>query len=325
MTDLESRPASIDFISLGEAVVDLISTGIVSNLEEANSFQRFPGGEVANLAMNMARLGHRAALAVCVGEDGFGQFLLKKFREAGVIMDLIQTTSNAPTTLVPVTRHTKSPDFIIYRGADKYLRLTPQLEHAIQRSGIVHTSAFSLSHDPARNTITTCLQLAHDENILISFDPNYHPKLWPDRPNFISYLQEIYPLVTVTKPSLDDSARIFGPGFTPEEYIERFLAFGVPIVALTMGRDGVYLGTSDGERYRLQAQPLSVVDVTGAGDAFWAGLLAGLSQGLPPLESARLGQSVAEYKINTIGPVESFPPLEDLQKSAQNVKFSSLN
>ena len=320
-----SHADAVDFLSLGEAVVDLISTGIVSSLESANSFQRFPGGEVANLAVNLSHLGFKSALAACVGDDGFGQYLKNQYQEAGVVMDLIQTTSNAPTTLIPVTRQTKTPDFIIYRGADKYLRGTPQLENAVRKCTAIHTSASSLSHDPSRNTIIECLQLGQEEGKCISLDPNYHPRIWPDRPNFISFLKDIYPMITVTKPSLDDSARIFGPGLTPREYMERFLNWGAHIVTLTMGREGVLLGTSEGERYRIQAHPLSVVDVTGAGDAFWSGLLAGLSMDLPPLEAARLGQVIAEYKINTVGPVEFFPELADFLEQAQHIEFSPLN
>ena len=60
---------------LGEAVVDLISTGIVNTLEDASSFQKFAGGEVSNLAMNLSRLGFPAALGACVGQDSFGIFL----------------------------------------------------------------------------------------------------------------------------------------------------------------------------------------------------------------------------------------------------------
>jgi len=311
------------FLMLGEAVVDLISSGIVSSLEDAHSFQRFPGGEVTNLAMNIARLGHDTALGAALGADGFGRYLQKQLDQAGVRLDLIQVTKNAPTTLIPVARQTETPDFIIYRGADKYLRSTGELERALDRCQVVHTSAGSLSHNPCRTTILSLLEQARQDDKLVSLDPNYHPRIWPDRADFVPFLKEVFQLVTVTKPSLDDSQRLFGRGLNPQEYLEAFLDLGPEIVTLTMGRQGVLVGTSQGQRWRLRANPISVVDVTGAGDAFWSGLLTGLLEGREPLEAARLGQAIAEHKIGTLGPVLDFPDLEMFWNQARKIETLS--
>jgi fructokinase len=312
----------IDFLAVGEAVVDLISTGIVSSLRDANSFQRFLGGEVTNLAMNMARLGHRSALGVCVGQDGFGEFLTARLGEAGVIQDYVQSSPDRPTTMIAVARQTQTPDFIVYRGADTQLTPAEALVKAAQHSRAIHTSAFSLSRNPARETILTLLEKAHEQGALISLDPNYHPRIYPDRQDFTSFLKEIYPFVQVTKPSLDDGVRLFGSGYTPWEYVEFFLDLGAGFVVLTMGGEGVLLATAEEERYRLQPNPISVVDVTGAGDAFWSGLLSGLLSGSSPLEAARLGQIVAEFKIGMVGPVVAFPNLESLKEKASMIQVS---
>jgi len=304
------------FLMIGETVVDLISSGIVSSLADANTFQRFPGGEVSNLSMNLARMGYPTALAGCVGEDGFGDFLKTKLKAAGVNLDLLQTTRQAPTTLVPVARQTETPDFIIYRGADKYLRLNEELRSAVDGCRVFHTSAGSLAHNPGRTTILELLKMAAEKDKLLSLDPNYHPRIWPDRTDFVPFLKDILSLITVAKPSLDDSVRIFGTGYEAEDYLEAFLDLGVQIVALTMGRKGVLLGTRDGLRVHLEAHPISVVDVTGAGDAFWSGLLTGLLEGMGPERAARLGQAIAEYKIGVLGPIQEFPERDYFLKQA---------
>lgn len=304
MTELSEQPR---FLMLGEAVVDLISSGIVTSLADANTFQRFPGGEVTNLSMNLARMGYPTSLGAAVGEDGFGEYLRVTLEQAGVDLSLLQITRNAPTTLIPVARQTETPDFIIYRGADKYLRINEELRTAVSRCQAVHTSAGSLAHNPSRATILELLELAGGEGKLISIDPNYHPRIWPDRPDFIPFLKDLLAGVTVTKPSLDDSQRIFGPGLEPEGYLEAFLELGPEIVALTMGRNGVLVGTRGGTRAHLEAHPISVVDVTGAGDAFWTGMLTGLLDDMDPVEAARLGQAIAEYKIGVLGPIQKFP------------------
>ena len=310
------------FLLLGEAVVDLISTEIVNTLEDASSFQKFAGGEVSNLAMNLSRLGFPAALGACVGQDSFGIFLRKEFAEAGVNLTNLQSTSEAPTTIIPIARQTETPDFAVYRGADRCLTLTDPLISAVADSRAVHTSAFALSRDPCRSTIYHLLKAAHKANLLISLDPNYHPGIEPDLPDYLPFLKEIFQLITVTKPSLDDCIRIFGPDLKPVQYLELFLNLGPAIVALTMGRQGALLGTSAGDRVHIQANSIPVKDVTGAGDAFWSGLLTGLLQGMHPIEAAQLGQVIAEYKIGIIGPVKGFLPLEDFKKQAKEIRFT---
>ena len=317
--------SNIKFLLLGEIVVDLISTGIVSTLEDASSFQKFAGGEVSNLAMNLSRLGFPAALGACVGEDNFGIFLRKELAEAGVNLTYLQSTSEAPTTIIPVTRQTETPDFAVYRGADKYLSLTDSLISAVADSRAVHTSAFALSQDPCKSTIYHLLKDAHKADLLISLDPNYHPGIWPDPPDYLPFLKEIFQLITVTKPSLDDCTRIFGPGLKPVEYLEMFLNLGPAVVVLTMGSQGALLGTSEGDRVHIHPSPIPVKDVTGAGDAFWSGLLIGLLQGMPATEAAQLGQAVAEYKIGIVGPVKEFLPLEDFKKQATLIQISSIS
>jgi len=304
--------------------VDLISTGIVTTLEDASGFQKFAGGEVSNLAMNLSRLGFPAALGACVGEDSFGIFLRKELTEAGVNLAYLQSTSEEPTTIIPVTRQTETPDFAVYRGADRCLSITDSLISAVADSSAVHTSAFALSQDPCRSTIYHLLKVAHKAGLLISLDPNYHPGIWPDLPDYLPFLKEIFQLVTVTKPSLDDCIRIFGPDLKPVEYLELLLNLGPAVVVLTMGSQGVLLGTSAGDRVQIHANSIPVKDVTGAGDAFWAGLLTGLMQGLPAIEAAKLGQSIAEYKIGILGPIRDHLPIQMYLNNAEYISISKI-
>jgi fructokinase len=153
-------------------------------------------------------------------------------------------------------------------------------------------------------------------------DPNYHPGIFSDLPEYLLFLKEIFQLISVTKPSLDDCIRIFGSGLKPVEYLELFLNLGPAVVVLTMGSQGALLGTSAGERVHIHANSIPVRDVTGAGDAFWSGLLIGLLQGMSALEAAQLGQAIAEYKIGILGPVKEFLPLEEFKKQAQKMKLT---
>lgn len=297
-------------LMLGEILVDLISTDVVDSLGEAECFERFAGGEVSNLATNLSRLGYKTTLGACLGNDGFGKFLLDHLSQAGVIIKNVQVSNHSPTTLIPVARQSGTPDFHVYRGADQHLSLTDDLLTAAKECKFIHTSAFALSRNPCRSTILAILEANQNMGKIISLDPNYHPGIWPDLPDFISSLKEFYKYITVTKPSLDDSIRIFGSGLKPIQYLEKFLKLGPEIVVLTMGAEGSLLGTAQGDRIHIHSNPAPVVDITGAGDAFWSGLLAGLYEGYPILTSARLGQVIAEYKIGFLGPIQDHLSLQ---------------
>jgi fructokinase len=66
------------------------------------------------------------------------------------------------------------------------------------------------------------------------------------------------------------------------------------------------------------------MDVTGAGDAYWSGMLSGLLEGLSPIESAQRGQTIAEYKIGILGPIKQFLPLDEINKLSLSVQIEPI-
>jgi fructokinase len=175
-------------------------------------------------------------------------------------------------------------------------------EAAIKRSRVVHASTFALSRQPCRDAVIRAFQLAQEADKLISLDPNYSPRVWPDQREALAVLEPLFGLVTLTKPSLDDARRLFGEGQSPESYIDRFHQLGPELVVLTMGKDGVIVSV-DGKKIAIPARPVKVVDATGAGDSFWAGYLVSLLDHGDPLFSAHVAQAVVARKLEQVGPL----------------------
>ncbi len=319
---MDERHTGLDFIGIGEALIDFISTAMAASLASAKKFHAFVGGQPTNLAINLALMGKNAALAACVGCDGFGDLVIQFLERNRVTTQYIQRTDEAPTSISVIARNSITPDFIINRGADANLRMTPELEEKITDSRIVHSSAFALARDPLRSTVLQGFKIAKLNGCLVTFDPNYHPKTWPDNEQMIQHLQDVYQFVDVTKPSLDDCERIFDQLLSPEAYADRFLDWGASVVLITKGSEGVYLATARDERYEIYPKDVDVADVTGAGDAFWAGYLAAMMDGSAPLEAARFGQVVAETKVGVMGPLSSMPKLSELKERAGLVKVA---
>lgn len=312
-----------DFISVGEALLDFISDDLGGSLAAARVFQRHAGGQASNLAVTMSRLGQKAAAAVAVGDDGLGEHFIHSLVDAGVDTQFIQVSQTLPTTVVIVSRQTITPEFIIYRGADSAIYPQEALLEAVKRTRILHTSAFALARNPARDTILQCMQLAKEHGALVTLDPNYHPRIWPDTENFKAVLQDAFALVDVTKPSIEDCERFIGPGLTPVAYAEAFSELGPSTVLVSMGNQGVVLASKDGTRYHLYPQAVDVVDVTGAGDAFWSGFLTARLNGKSDLESACFGQAVAEEKIKFVGPIRSMPAVNLLNQHAARIRSAA--
>ncbi len=289
-------------LSIGEALIDLISDREQGTLGEASSFHMYPGGQATNVALNVVRLGASAVLVARVGDDALGSYLRRYLEMAGVEVTYLHTTAKTPTTLVVVTRNSTTPDFAVYRGADAQMIPGDMPLSLLSRASLVHTSAFALSREPSCSTVLEFVKEAHKAGCLISFDPNYHPRLWEVPANPASIFARMCPYVSLMKPSLDDCTRLFGAGQTPEAYAERFLAWGVQQVVLTMGAAGVLLANAGGITY-YAAQQVEVVDVTGAGDSFWAGLLVATLDGYSMPEAIRVAQAVAAIKVQQVGPL----------------------
>ncbi len=292
----------LDVLSIGETLIDLISDAEQASLADSRRFIMYPGGAVTNVALNVARLGGSSALVASVGDDALGIFLRDHLASTGVETTYLCIAQRLPTTLAIVARHHTTPDFTIYRGADAHIVPEHVPLDILPTTALVHTSAFALSREPSCSTVLSFIAKAHAAGCLVSFDPNYHPRLWEMSADPLEMLTSICPYVFLMKPSLDDCIRLFGGGQTPEEYAARFLALGVQQVVLTMGRGGVLLANATEMSYHVTKQ-VDVVDVTGAGDSFWAGLLLAILDGYATSEALRVGQAVAEIKLQQVGPL----------------------
>ena len=292
----------LDVLTIGEALVDLISEEPVDSLREAEVFRKYQGGSPANIAANVARLGGRAAVMAKTGIGAFGSFLKAELRKSGVSTDYLVMDHRVHTSVIFVSQTGGTPDFEAFRDADFKFAPEEVDAHAIQRARVVHASTFALSRRPCRDAVRRAFEIAHEHGCIISLDPNYSPVIWPDTNKARIILRELMGYVDVVKPSLDDARRLWGEARPPEEYIHRFHELGPEIVVLTMGKEGVLL-SEGGQMDHITVQPVDVVDATGAGDAFWAGFLTARLDGRTNRESVLFGMEVAAMKIRIVGPL----------------------
>ncbi len=251
--------------------------------------------------MNISKLGGKSAIYSKVGIGAFGQFLKSELEVQGVDTTFLILDPGVHTTLIFVSHTSGTPDFEAYRNGDYKLSPTEIREEAILKSRIVHASTFALSRNPCRSAVEKALDLACNNNKIVSLDPNYSSSIWPDIDEAKKVIKAMYRFTSVTKPSVDDAQRLFGPGYKPEEYIQMFHEMGPRLVVLTMGKDGFYISLDGNILANIPARPVKVVDATGAGDSFWSGFLMALLDGLPLYQCGLFSREIVELKLTRIG------------------------
>jgi sugar/nucleoside kinase (ribokinase family) len=107
-------------------------------------------------------------------------------------------------------------------------------------------------------------------------------------------------LCDLVSPDLGEARAITGQQ-SADAAVETLLAWGAPIVALRLGAQGSRVATADGASYLIPAVPATVVDTTGAGDAYCGGFLVALANGEDIAEAGAWAAVSASFAIEQFG------------------------
>jgi len=298
----------LDLLAVGETMVDFISHEMVHSLRTASQFSRYLGGQPANVAVYVAKLGGRSAVITQLGSDYFGEYVEDQLQHHGVGTEDVSRTDEAATTNAFITRTMSVPDFQVNRGADALLTMRQVDEETISRARIIHTSAFALSRDPQRLAVRRAMRLGSRLGKIVTLDPNYDPRVWPDKVEAWEVLAEVMPYVTIIKPSLEDARRLFDFNLDEKTLEETALAefhdLGADVVVLTRSGGSVTI-SDNGSVERVGPLPkVRIENVTGARDAFWSALLMARLDDKGWSEAVRFAHEVASLKLRVEGHVE---------------------
>ncbi len=268
-----------DVVVFGEALVDLFPEQPGPPLEEVDRFVRHLGGAPCNLAVNLGRQGVRAALYTLVGNDAFGRFVLQKLASEGVVVDSVGVHKTARTgvTFVAVSA-SGGRSFLFYRHPSADMMISPAELDAVRlsRGRLFHFGSSTLSREPARAATQKALELATKQRAskLVSFDVNLRPHLWPEFREAPPLLRQMFARCDVVKLTREELLPLLGTE-SLEAAAAQVRKLGPTVVVITLGDSGSYLDCPAGQTY-FAAEKVDIVDKTGAGDAYTAGLLSGI-------------------------------------------------
>lgn len=291
-------------ISIGEALIDFIPNRKGCDLKDVTGFERVCGGAPANLACAAAKLGGSSALISCVGNDGFGSYIIETLENAGVDTSMIVRTDKANTTLAFVSlKQDGNREFSFYRnpGADMLLDENHLDTGRIKECGILHFCSVALVESPSKYAHKKAIALAKENGAVISFDPNIRLPLWSSASDCRAAVREFLPLADIVK--ISDEELEFVTGIKDEnEALKSLLDGGASMVLYSLGAKGARLITRKADVF-CPAPPVTAVDTTGAGDACIGSLLFSLAKDdiTPSQLSEITEEKLREYLTFSVG------------------------
>lgn len=293
---------SIDIICIGEVLIDFIGHEVNTSINRTKDYHRFLGGSPTNVAVNAARLGLNSVLVATCGQDGLGDYIVRKLKGNKINVNHINKLESVPTSVIFVSKSTETPDFIPYREADCQILEIQLPDETIADAKIYHTTCFALSKNPARNTILNRAKKAAELGLKLSIDINFSERIWPNREEAKQVIADYLSNDPLVKLSEDDCYRLFAEVKSEDYIFEYFHNLGASTICLTKGKKGVVLSDKKEGLFFQDALPINEVkDATGAGDAFWTGFLYAQLQNRSLNESISIAQKLASIKLQNVG------------------------
>ncbi len=265
-------------LCLGEILVDWVCTTPGAELDRAQIFTKAPGGAPANVAVGLARLGVSTGFIGRISTDAFGQWLLSVLEQdnvgtEGVIVDPHSQTRMA-YVVTTITGDRKLADFSKIAVADAQLEPLDLKPHLFAQASVLHFGSISLIASPCSEATKQAVELAHIHKLLVSYDPNVRLGLWPSPEACKMKILDTLAWADLVKINADELE--FLTGSREMEAADALRQeHDIPVLVVTLDSQGAYLSCRNGGKH-VPGFQVQLVEATGAGDGFTAGVIAGL-------------------------------------------------
>ncbi|GGQ99147.1 sugar kinase [Streptomyces asoensis] len=302
-----------EVVTFGETMAALRAQGA---LRLGGSLGLSVAGAESNVAIGLARLGHRVRWAGRVGADELGALVLRTLRAEGVdTAHAVTDDTGRPTGLLLTEPRLGTLTRVSYYragSAGSAVRPADVLPALAAGTRVLHLTGITPALGPsAAEAVSAAATAAREAGVTVCLDVNHRSRLWTaDRAR--AALRPLLARTDLLVASEDELPLVLEhPGADETDAVHEILAAGVGEVVVKRGARGASVFTADGVTDRA-AREVDAVDLVGAGDAFVAGYLSGLLTGADT--GARLHRAVttAAFAVATRGDWEGLPTRDEL-------------
>jgi ribokinase len=268
--------------------------------------QELPGGKGANQAVAAARLEAEVALISRVGDDGFGQRLLRGLQDEGIDVSRVAVTAQCASGLAIVAVEDSGENSItVIPGANG--RLTP--DDVRGATELIHAAdVLLLQLEVPLETVLTAIEIAHQHETLVILDPAPAPASFPSSLLSVAVAcpneSEAATLTGLPVVSLDDAKRA----------ARQLRARGVCHAVITLGRAGALVCGPDDQCEHIRSFEVQAIDTTAAGDAFAAALGVSLAQGKTIFDAVRYACAAGALAASRQGAQPAMPTAAEVAR-----------
>jgi sugar/nucleoside kinase (ribokinase family) len=254
-------------------------------------------GSAGYAAITLGKLGMPVTALGNIGNDSFGSLMLNALHQAGVDTRYVHREEAPTGASVTLTNERGDRAFVTHcghldrLGADRIVTDIQLVPHA----GFCLLAGYFLLRNLGPDGAISVLQACKERGGTTMFDTGWDPQGWP--PETVASLYRVLAQVDVFFPNFDEAVALTGET-SIEKAARQLLALGPRTVVVKNGEAGSLWASREGCLIPQEAIPVQVFDTTGAGDAFNAGVIYGLSIGWRPERILRFASAVAALTIS---------------------------
>lgn len=290
----------LDVVVVGTPAMDLIAKvkalPHVDGLAIAETYGTYPGGAGANVAVGIARLAGRVGFLGTLGDDEYGRLLLRAFEDEGIDTRGVRIAKGKSSPSCFIAVGPRGERMIFALGGEALLEEINEREVLLLRE----SRALYVTDVPV-TMAAAAVAVVREEGGFVFLSPGgllTSGGLEPLRPLLVRSDAVLI--------SEAESSCLFAEE-TREQALRSLAADGPGIVVMTLGSEGALVLHNDRITLVKAFEVQEVLDTTGAGDAFAAGLITGFVEGFDWCRAAKLGCAVAAIKIRHLGARSGLP------------------
>lgn len=300
-------------VTLGETMA-LVRTTEIGSLRHAHGMALGVGGAETNVAIGLARLGVAVSWLGRVGDDSLGERVAREIRAEGVEVRAV-VDADAPTGLMVKERPSAASTAVhYYRAGSAGSRVSGSdlPDGWIEEASLLHVTGITpLLSATARDAVLGAVERAREAGVTVSFDINYRSALAPAAVAG-PVLREVAERADIVFGG-EDEFTILYPDTSAAEAAALLRDAGCATTVLKQGPAGATVFVGD-TVVAASGFLIDAIDTVGAGDAFVAGYLSALLEGLDIAAALHRANACGAIACLTPGDWEAAPTRRDLAR-----------